>query len=44
VNISFFLTRIAEKLELITNESEKIDSPKKHESIIKKFLEIKNIL
>ena len=41
--MSLFLTRIAEKFGLITNKLKKINSQKKHESIIKKFLEIKNI-
>jgi len=43
LSISLFLTRIAEKLGLITNKLKKINSQKKDESIIKKFLEIKNI-
>ena len=39
--MSLFLTRIAEMFGLITNKLKKINSQKKHESIIKKFLEIK---
>ena len=44
LSISLFLTRIAEKLGLITNKLKKINTQKKHESIIKNSLKSKTFL